>query len=354
MTDTINLERLQHFIPFDGLSSSHMEELRGQIEVLQLPAARPLFKRGESSEQAYFLVEGELDLVDGDFQVTRFNADDDENYLALDNYPQHTISAVTTAPTVIYTLARDKLDLLMTWIQAAESMLGDSKEEGARDWMDSLLSSGLFSQVPPQKIQSLFTRFEEREVQLGDVVIREHEPGEELFVIKRGRAMVIRGEGKRMEVLAPLSAGSFFGEDALISDSPRNASVVMSSDGVLMCLSKESFQQILEQSVIRALSEAELEALQEEQDRSAVLIDVRLASEFKHNRLPGARNIPLSELRKQLRSLEKDFIYGVVCDGGRRSALGAYLLTEAGYDAYVLTRATTAAETPDTEAAAGE
>jgi CRP-like cAMP-binding protein len=343
----IDQERLTHFIPFDCLSESHVRDICGQIEVIKLPPARVVFKRGDRSDRAFFLITGSVDLTDASFQVRKFPADDDENYLALDNYPEHTVNAITTEPTLVYAIDRDKLDLLMTWTQAAESMLGDGADETDRDWMDALLGSGLFSQVPPQKIQTLFVKFEEREAKLGEKIVVEGEAGDTFYVIKQGKAMVTRKQGSRDETLAALGAGSFFGEDALISDTPRNATVTMTSDGVLMCLGKDDFKDILQQSVIRRVSEEEVERMEEEEDRAVVTLDVRLPMEFKHDRTAGARNMPLNELRRQLKTLEKDFIYIVSCDGGGRSQLGAYLLTEAGLEAYVLERKTKQAEAAD-------
>lgn len=349
----INLERLQEFIPFDCLSESHLREISGQIEVMKLAPARLLFKRGQSTEEAFFLIEGTLDLTDASFQVRKFSADDDENYLALDNYAEHTVNAITSEPCTVYAIERNKLDLLMTWTQAAESMLDDGDDEHERDWMDALLESEMFQQIPPQKIQSLFVKFEEREVSLGDQIIKEGEAGETFFVIKQGKAMVTRKQGAKEETLAALTTGNFFGEDALISDAPRNATVTMTSDGVLMCLGAEDFHDLLHSSVIKRLTEADVEKMEEEGDRAIVHIDVRLPMEYKHDRVAGARNIPLNELRRQLKNLEKDFIYVVSCDGGRRSELGAYLLTEAGLEAFSLERAKSApAESSDADAPA--
>ena len=81
----IDLQRLKHFIPFDSLSDSHLAEIRARIHVLQLPPARLVFKRGQPAGQAMFLVSGAVDITDASFQVRPFPADDDENYLALDN-----------------------------------------------------------------------------------------------------------------------------------------------------------------------------------------------------------------------------------------------------------------------------
>ena len=332
----INLERLHDFIPFDCLSESHLRDIAGQIQQLNLAPSKMLFKRGDSSSLAYFLISGSLDLIDASFQVRKFPADDDENYLALDNYPQHSVNAISTEPSVVYAIERDKLDLLMTWTQAAESMLDDEDNSSERDWMDTLLTSGLFAQVPPQKIQSLFVKFEEREVTLGEKVVEEGEPGDTFYVIKQGKAMVSRSQGSKQETIAALTSGNFFGEDALISDTARNATVTMTSDGVLMALGKDDFRALLQDSVVRRLKEDEVEKMEEEGDRALVLIDVRLPMEFRHDRTSGARNIPLNELRRHIPSLEKAFVYVLCCDGGSRSELGAYLLAEAGLDAYVL------------------
>lgn len=335
---SIDLEKLTRFIPFDCLSNSHVRDICGQIQLISLPPARVVFKLGDRADLAYFLISGSVDLTDASFQVRKFPADDDENYLALDNYPAHTVNAITTEPSIVYAIERNKLDLLMTWTQAAESMLEEEDDERERDWMDALLASDLFSQIPPQKIQQLFVRFEEKEVSLGEKIIVEGEPGDSFYVIKQGKAMVSRKHGSRDETLAGLSSGSFFGEDALIADSARNATVTMTSDGILMRLGQEDFRDLLQASVVRRVSEEEVEKISDEGDRACVMIDVRLPMEFKHDRTPGARNIPLNELRRQLKTLEKDFAYMVSCDGGRRSELGAYLLTEAGLDAYVLER----------------
>ncbi|HEX5677960.1 MAG TPA: cyclic nucleotide-binding domain-containing protein [Alcanivorax sp.] len=335
---TPDVSRLSAFIPFDGLSPSHLSEIEQQISVHRLPAGRLLFKRGQAADKAYFLIDGELDLIDAGFTVRPFAADDDENYLAVDNYPRHTVNAISRESATLYSIDRDKLDLLMAWTQATELMPAeqDDKDED-HSWMDALLASGLFAQMPPAKLHALFVKFQPRQVELGETVVREGESGETFYVIKRGKAMVSRAGNSGDQPVAGLSAGRFFGEDALISDQPRNATVTMTSDGELMCLDKSDFQAILQATVIRRLSEDQLEDRVLEGERAHVLVDVRLPMEARHDLIPGARNLPLSELRQQAPRLQKEFTY-ILCAEGRRSELGAYILSEAGLDAYVLDR----------------
>jgi rhodanese-related sulfurtransferase len=65
-------------------------------------------------------------------------------------------------------------------------------------------------------------------------------------------------------------------------------------------------------------------------------LDVRLPSEFENHHKDGAINIPLYFIRLKINTLDKSKKYVVCCDTGRRSSAGAYILSERGFQAYVL------------------
>lgn len=348
MTDQnpeFSLERLKEFTPFDSLSDAHLRDLASKLAVQRLGKGKVLFKRGQQDPKCHFLLSGTLDLADAAFVVRPLAANDPENYLAVDNYPEHRVSAITSADCLVVSIDRDHLDLVLTWSQAAESMNDDdTPEDGETDWMEALLARELFANIPPGNIQQLFVRFKEEEKHLGDVVIREGDDGDKFYVIKEGRALVTRGKGSSQQTLAALKNGDCFGEDALIGDTKRNATITMTTDGVLMALDKESFLKLLKEPVIQSVTEEQLEKMMDEGDEGVVLIDVRLPLEFKHDHLPHAQNIPLSDLRREARDLEKVFTYVLTCDGGRRAEIGAYILNEAGLRALVLKRKAKPAE----------
>ena len=60
-------------------------------------------------------------------------------------------------------------------------------------------------------------------------------------------------------------------------------------------------------------------------------IDVRYPSEYQYDRLPGARNIPLSEIRNAFGALDMDEEYIVYCQSGNRAAQSAAVLADLGY-----------------------
>ena len=74
------------------------------------------------------------------------------------------------------------------------------------------------------------------------VVFNEGDAGDIMYVIKRGKVQVIRGDA----VIAELEDGAFFGEMALVSDEPRNATIKTVAETEVMMLTKEDFKRLME------------------------------------------------------------------------------------------------------------
>ena len=133
--------------------------------------------------------------------------------------------------------------------------------------------------------------------------------------------------------LAELGPGDSFGEEALISDGKRNATVTMLTNGTMMRLSKNDFMSLLNEPLLHWVSFAEA---MEKHRAGAVWIDVRLPSEGEQGRIKGSINIPLIFLRMKIGSLEPDKTYITYCDTGRRSSAASFLLGERGFEVYIL------------------
>jgi rhodanese-related sulfurtransferase len=134
--------------------------------------------------------------------------------------------------------------------------------------------------------------------------------------------------------LATLSDGDAFGEEALLTESKRNANVIMITDGTLVRLSKEDFNELLKEPNLTWVQNAEAERMVREE--GAIWVDVRLESEHKNSGIPGSINIPLFMLRLKLESLDPVKKYILYCDTGRRASAAAFLLSEKGLQAYCL------------------
>jgi rhodanese-related sulfurtransferase len=195
------------------------------------------------------------------------------------------------------------------------------------------LTQGAFKALPPAHIQALFDRFQRIKVERGQVMVAEGDPGDYYYLIERGRCLVTRAvAGATMEV-AELRAGDAFGEEALVADTPRNATVTMKTDGVLLRLDKADFVELLREPLLQRLAPAE--ALRRIAG-GAVWVDVRYPAEYQHDGLAGAINIPLNEVRQAGPMLDPAREYVVYCHTGRRSSAAAFLLSQRGFRACLL------------------
>ncbi|MEL7185684.1 MAG: cyclic nucleotide-binding domain-containing protein [Pseudomonadota bacterium] len=178
-------------------------------------------------------------------------------------------------------------------------------------------------------------RLKRVDYQAGHVVVRQGEKGDHFYLIRKGRCMVTRETpaGKENIDLADLGVGASFGEEALISDEARNATVTMLTDGILMQLNRDDFQSLLNEPLITALTSEEAD---EAVRHGGKWLDVRVPSEMKAGSKENATNLPLYMLRHKLDVLDRRTPYVVYCDTGRRSAAAAFILSQRGFETAVL------------------
>ena len=105
------------------------------------------------------------------------------------------------------------------------------------------------------------------------------------------------------------------------------------TDGTAARLTQADFVQLIQDPVLDRVTRERAEALVA---AGARWLDVRLPSEFENQHLDGSINIPLYFIRLKISTLDQERKYIVCCDTGRRSSAGAYILSERGYQAFVL------------------
>ena len=202
--------------------------------------------------------------------------------------------------------------------------------------MTRLLQSELFARVPAANIQRIFTIMDSIQVAKGDMIINQGATGDYYYIIQSGRCEVTRktsADGQPIK-LTELGPGSTFGEEALVANSRRNATIVMLTDGELMRLTKDNFIELIQKPLLSSISyDAGLELVK----HGAQWLDVRFPDEHKRAAIDNSVNVPLNVLRVQVGNLERDKKYVVYCDNGSRSSVAAFLMNERGFDAVFLT-----------------
>jgi CRP-like cAMP-binding protein len=123
--------------------------------------------------------------------------------------------------------------------------------------IDLLRAVPLFSGCTGKELGQISSLADELYQQEGTTLITEGAKGREFFVLVEG-SVDVRRNGRR---LRGLESGSFFGEIALVSETPRTATVVATSPVRLLVITGQSFQRLLRETpsiqakVLAALAE---------------------------------------------------------------------------------------------------
>jgi CRP/FNR family cyclic AMP-dependent transcriptional regulator len=92
--------------------------------------------------------------------------------------------------------------------------------------------------------ETLFQRFG-KEFPKGTVLFQEGEPGKDMFVLQSGKIAISKKVRDVEKVLAVLGPGEFFGEMAIISNKPRNATATVTEDAKLLVIDPKTFEAMI-------------------------------------------------------------------------------------------------------------
>lgn len=106
----------------------------------------------------------------------------------------------------------------------------------------------LFEDLADYELVRLFAKFKTVKHDSGDVVIREGDETDSMFVIVEGEVQVSRN-GK---ILATLGRGAHFGEMSLLNQQPRSATVAVTSSAQLLVLERKLFNEVLREDIALA------------------------------------------------------------------------------------------------------
>ena len=354
---TVDKKVLQEFVPLNALSPERFREVSEKIIIEEVLAGRYLFRKGDNDNQTIYLLEGSINLIDGFRKVTgEVEAGTDMSRYAISNQQPRSLSARAVKKCLIARIDSGLLDVFLTWDQSSCAEVVEIGADHNQDWMTRILQTEAFIKIPPAMIQSLLIKMQSCPVKAGDVVIRQGDPGDYFYTIHEGRCVVTRKDSPESEAqfLAELGSGNSFGEDALVSDARRNATITMLTNGLLMRLAKEDFIELLKNQLVQRVNYEQAAAMVEE---DAVWVDVRTPDEYESGSFEDSVNMPLASLRDEMSELVFNTKYIICCDTGRRSESAGFLLSHKGFDVYVLEGGmpeTTAEMTPVDTADTGE
>ncbi len=343
-TEKIGVAALQGLEPISALSPLRLAELAELCVVEPVSKTLDPFRVKGVAGQLVFLLKGELALTlgNGSSDVVVGGTPEARHPLGRRTPFAHA-KAITDIE--LLRIDEDLLDIMVTWDQLAAAERTGARATGSgapsmANWSIltgvfsiNNLKSGVFAQLPSAHINEMLRRFARVGVKRGQVVIREGEDGDFYYVIEAGKCLVERTVGGVSMRLAELRSGDAFGEEALVANAKRNATVTMLAEGSLLRLAKGDFNELLKKPLLQSVN---LDQARAKVAAGGQWIDVRYPSEYQYDKLPGAINVPLSEIRNAVKVLDRSREYVLYCQSARRSSAAAFLLAQRGLKAFVL------------------
>jgi len=243
------LELLAGVPAFSHLPAPVLEELASRLTEERFGSADTVVVEGDTDDQLYLIVEGraEASTVGPSGTVPLATLGPGELFgeialLELQSRRQATVTAVEP--------------LLLLGLHAADFRLALDAHPEARSSFeklaDDLLVTKLLKQARPfstlegERLRRLAARLKHLDISTGNTIIREGETGEECYLLRSGRVEVLaRGVQGDERTLATLEPGALFGEAALLTDEPRNATVRALEPCTLLALRRRDLLEVL-------------------------------------------------------------------------------------------------------------
>ena len=337
-SNQIDRKILKTLEPLNKLNPILLDELAAKSIIEEVPAGRIICRHGDNDSRQIYLLAGQIEVATAGETKTKVIKSKSALKTPIAEGSPRTVTLKAKTNSTLLHIDADLLDLLMSdelELTTSSYEVNEIDSDDSDDWMLTFLQSPAFLQLPTENIQKLLTHMEEIPVKKDQIIIKQGDKDDNYYILKSGSCNVHRKpyESAANVLLAVLATGSGFGEEALISNGSRNATITMREDGTLMRLKKKDFLSLLITPLITYFEHSEI---QNKLNEGCVVIDVRPEQQSKQNPLKDAVNIPLSMLRIEFNNLNAEREYLLLCNDGSQSAAAAFLMIQNGLKCNVL------------------
>jgi CRP-like cAMP-binding protein len=345
----LTLDQLATFSPFNQMPEAQAKLMLPKAEVIFYEAGGAILRKNQQNNYLQYLVRGSIEVRSSFFE--RFTVKHDDKRASLPLQDMAGADAQITARTKCRVMRFKASEFESLGASTSPPHYGldtatDDQIDSAymvedanldADWMSGFLHSPLVNHVSARNIQLLLAQIEDISYSAGTTVVKTGEYGDYFYIVKKGLAVVRtdpRGPYKGKEF--SLMPGSYFGEEALVGNTIRNAEIFMETAGVLGRVDQATFNRLIRDSLVVKTRADKIAGILSEPCDHNIILDVRLYPEYRRGHRQNSRNIPLVALRERLDQLDIAKHYYITPEGGPRSELATFLMRQAGFNAVLL------------------
>jgi len=325
---TIDKDELLNLPPFNILSPELLDEVLASATIKRLPPGKKVFHAGDDDNEAVFLLSGQLALLSEGHPTTIIRAGSSDAKPVEDQNPRQSTALASTNVTLLsvdYTVLDKIIEKNLQATQEATKPLPISNE--LRE--EQILALPIFEHLSSNHKTKLSRHFSIVNFVKDDAIFKEGSRNDYYYIVSEGQILVTRRSPQSGQIvdITELGPNDGFGEESLIANGKHNATVTVKEDCVLFRLPRQEFMSLVIKPSIQWLT---LNQAIAEQTMGAILLDVRMPSQFIANNISGSINLPLPVLRKTASILNNDREYIICSDNGIQSIIASFLLTYRG------------------------
>lgn len=335
----LTCDNLRLYSYFDSLSDESLRILAGKAKSVEINSGARIITEGIPTDSFFFLARGVVEIAQRAPGGTKtilsvVSSGEGIGEMVMLTCSHRNSSVTAKSNVLLYTLSKQDFgDVII-----AESTCSNRPQEQAEvcSLFTKMTTYVPFARLESDKLYALMDKLVEKEYSTGENIINQGDVGDTYYIIKSGRVAVLKRKKDGEEVLlAELAEGKAFGEEALIRDLPRNATIRALEHTTVLVLNKSDFDKILASTFVKNVFPEEVEEVYENND-NVVILDARIPPEFEEEHIAGAINIPIEWLRDQYGELDREKEYYTYCTNDSRGMVAAFLLSINGFKARII------------------
>ncbi|MBI4228610.1 MAG: cyclic nucleotide-binding domain-containing protein [Deltaproteobacteria bacterium] len=233
---------------FAELSAESINSLVAKSRIRQFSPATVICREGEYGDTFFAILEGSVEVTintAGYDNLTLANLKEGDIFgemAALSGYPRSATVAAKEDLHLLEIPAEVLKDLMKVSPKFKEIIEEKYTVRAVRTYLRKV---PLFGNLNDTILEELVGKVKLKSFNQGDVIFREGDPGDSLYIIRNGFVKITKQSGGKDRIIAYLAQGSYFGEMALIEDEKRSATVSAFTKVELIQVIKEDFNALL-------------------------------------------------------------------------------------------------------------
>ncbi len=233
---------------FPQFSEDDCKYLVENSDIRKIPAGTAVCREGEYGDTSYAIMKGEVEIcikADGHESLTLALLEEGNIFGEM--------AALSGQPRNATVTAKDDLTVLEIPAKTLKGLM--KRSQGFKDSLEDLYSERavhnylrkvpFFAKLSPTVLEQLEDRVKLITYKQGDIIFREGEVGNSLYIIRSGFVKVSKKQEDKEKIIAYICHGNYFGEMALVEDEKRSATISAFTKTEVIQVLKDDFNDLI-------------------------------------------------------------------------------------------------------------